>query len=482
MSRTSKWLLLALAAIAAAAVCGGLNARAATTDAGQSSVNVALIPGKHAPHYADTGADIPPFPASDPQVSGYHYSELPVASVTTQALQGVDTVVLYGLKWSDIPADGQAAINAFAKTGKVIIWDADSTGHQDYTGFAAPFSTTASGVKSTNHGAVVSYAPSSPLASSDSGAATYLDPAAMVASTHLIGHMNVMDAGASGWAPALIAANSHIPNGGWVVAWAYGSTQDHTGMLIYSGMDADAFTDTPVAVKELALELAAPFSRTPDSGCSPGCTPPPVPTTGGTDSGNGGSSGSSGTAGSASSGLGSPQTPTFAQCSLSHRAPLSWVRGTVSLSLKTSVTAGIHGKVLTAAGKVVGTGVEAKPGHLTLVVNTRLLPSNKKSRLTAAVYVNSAKACSLQTGLSVDNRPPTIKVVRTHLTKGATRITVVADENVLARLSASGKRLVSVHLRAAHATVIVVPHRYSKVSVTLVDRAGNRSARTLQLR
>ena len=55
-------------------------------------------------------------------------------------------MLLYGIRWSDIPPSGQAAINGFAQTHKVLIWDADSTGSQQWTTFIHPFSDTASGV------------------------------------------------------------------------------------------------------------------------------------------------------------------------------------------------------------------------------------------------------------------------------------------------------------------------------------------------
>ena len=386
---------VAILALAAVLVSGALT-RPAAADSAQGSANVAVIPGFHAPHYSDTHG-IPPFPAGDSQLSGYHYGELGVGAVTADALKAFDTVVLYGLKWSDLPSDAQAAINAFARTGKVVIWDADSTPSQDYGSFVNPFSTTASGEAGGSHGAVVTFpGGADPIASPDPSSALYLDPQALVASTHLIGHMSVMNAGATGWAPGLIAANSRITTGGWVLAWGYGSTADHTGMVVYSGMDADAFTDatTPnYAIKALALDLAAPFQRSADT-CSPNCTPPPVAPTGGGSAGGG----SSGSGDSTPSGLGAPASQTFAQCSLARPAPHAWVRGNVALSLATSVAEGIHGSVLTTAGKIVGSGVTTTPGHLRLTVNTRLLPSDRRSTLTAVVYVNAVKACTARNG------------------------------------------------------------------------------------
>src|SRR5262249_40681471 len=50
-----------------------------------------------------------------------------IVGVTPAALAGLDTLVLYGVRWDSLDAGEHAAINAFAATRKVIIWDADST-------------------------------------------------------------------------------------------------------------------------------------------------------------------------------------------------------------------------------------------------------------------------------------------------------------------------------------------------------------------
>ena len=264
--------------LAATAVLAGRStiAHATATDAAPSA-NVALVPGFHAPKYSPTES-LPGFPTAE--ISGYHYGAVPLGSVTSANLSAYDTVVVYGLRWGDLSSSEQAAIDAFAKTGKVIIWDADSTGAQNYSSFVHPFTTKSSGAKSGSFGSVVQYPAGSPLASSATSSPLYLDPAALVASTHLIGHMNVLVPPAADWSPGLIAANSKITELDWVVAWGYGSTASHAGMVIYSGIDADAFSDaaTPnYAIKELAIQLAAPFSRTGDATCSPNCSPPPPP-------------------------------------------------------------------------------------------------------------------------------------------------------------------------------------------------------------
>ena len=262
----------------AALLVGSVGTGSAFADPPQPSANVLLIPGFDAPRYPGTNG-IPSFPSDSPGLTGYHYAELASQSVTASALSAYDTIVLYGLRWADLSPSAQAAVNGFAHTGKVMIWDSDSTGKQDYSTFVHPFSTLASGETGDNHGSVVTF-PNvpNPLASSDASSPLYLAPSALVASTHLIGHMQVMKAGAADWAPALLAANAQIPGGGWVLGWGFGSTGGHSGMVIYSGLDADAFHDAAspnYALKELRIELAAPFNRAPDSSCAPGCAAPP---------------------------------------------------------------------------------------------------------------------------------------------------------------------------------------------------------------
>ena len=90
--------------------------------------------------------------------------------------------------------------------------------------------------------------------------------------------MNAMKTGTANWVPALAAANANLPQGGWPLAWSYGVIGNHTGMTIYSGLDADAFGHKQLnpnyAIKELALQLKAQFLTTPDPSCAPGCTLP----------------------------------------------------------------------------------------------------------------------------------------------------------------------------------------------------------------
>jgi hypothetical protein len=483
------WSIGAVVAGVVLLVAPGGSGAAAAAASGGPSAKVLVIPGFTAPHYSGTSG-VPRFPVGTPGLAGYAISELGSTTVTASALQGYDTVVVYGLRWSTLSPRSQSAINAFAQTGKVIIWDADATGSQDYGSFVVPFSTTASGENPSSTGAVVSFpVASNPLASPDPASPLYLDPASMIASNHLIEHMSVLNPDAPGWTPALIAANHLIPNAGWVLAWAYGSAAAHTGMVIYSGMDADAFSDqvTPnYALKELAIELAAPSQAAADSGCAPNCSPPPVP--GGSSSssgsgtggaGSGGSGGSGSGSGSSSSGLGSTGLPTFASCSLALRPPVSWVRGRITLPLTTSVADGITGQVVTQQGKIVGAGVPTAPGQLRLVVNTLLLPSNRASKLLGVVYVNSAKACTVSTSLKVDNTPPRLLLFKLRGGRIKRRLILQSSERA-ALVILAGKRTLQLRSVPARSTVtILLPGRLRSATLELIDRAGNRTIRSL---
>ena len=98
------------------------------------------------------------FPSGESQLSGYHFSQLATNQVTAASLSSYDTAILYGIRWSDLSANGQAALNTFAATHKVLIWDADGTGPQTYSNFIHPFSDQASGEQNTNpQASVVSF-------------------------------------------------------------------------------------------------------------------------------------------------------------------------------------------------------------------------------------------------------------------------------------------------------------------------------------
>jgi hypothetical protein len=458
--------LLGLATVAVTVLLGGGARAQAGAPSAQPSVNVGVIPGFRAPRYPGF-IGVPAFPAGASGLAGYHFSQLAAGAVTPAVLQGFDTVVLYGVRWTDLPAGARSAINAFAATGKVLIWDADGTGSQDYSSFVHPFTTTASGEveETTTPGAVVTFpAGTDPLASPNPSSPVYLDPGALTANTDLIEDMSVMTPDVPDWSPGLIAANQVIPGGGWVLAWAYGSTGSETGMTIYSGMDADVFAQSAApnyAVDELAIELATPFQRTAAAGCAPNCAPPP--TAGGGSTGGTGATGGTGSTGTAGR--------TFASCAFARRPPVRWVRSRVSLLLKTSVASGLTGQVLTAAGKVVASGTPTATGELRLVVNTRLLRSNRTSKLLTVVLVNSARACSLPTRLRVDNTPPKLLLAKLV----ANRLTLRTSEAVQLSVRAGARTLRTAHVRAGVTLTLTLPAAQQRETLVLVDRAGNRT-------
>jgi hypothetical protein len=450
--------LTVLAAVGAAATvpAGATSGSVARTTATQASSNVVVIPGFDAPVY--TGfKGVPTFPASNPSLSQYHFTPLSDSSVSTSALQPYDTVILYGLQWQTLSSSAQAAINQFAQTGKVIIWDADSTGPQDYGTFVHPFSTAASGeVAQKQAGSVVTFpSGSDPLASPSPSSPLYLDPSALTASNHLVQDMSVMHPGAPNWSAALVAANATLPSGGWILAWAYGDTTNQTGLTIYSGMDADAFDDqvpTNYAIKELAIQLGAQFSRSASGG---------------------GGGGGGGSVTGIGSGLGAPGSSTFAQCSFARTVPKAWVHGRYVFWLSLSIATGVHGEVRSAAGKLLGSATAgAADGKLTVPLETKLLPSNKKWPLQVLVYVNAAKACTLSTALRVDNVPARFlkKAVKAR-GSGRWTLTLRTNEAVHAFVFSKRKILRVVILYPGETKTIAVKTR--PTSVVLRDRARN---------
>jgi hypothetical protein len=169
------------AAVAAAAAVGPAAGAVQSSDAAQPSSRVAVVPGFEAPVYAGRNG-LAPFPAGEAALQGYKFAQMRPGSLSPGALQEYDTIVLYGQRWSDLPAAAKTAINEFARTGKVIIWDADSTGGQTYGSFLKPFSTLASGEDGVTSGSVVAFpSAANPLASDDPASPLYLDPRALVA-------------------------------------------------------------------------------------------------------------------------------------------------------------------------------------------------------------------------------------------------------------------------------------------------------------
>lgn len=418
---------------------------------------MAVVPGFAPPAYPGSSG-VPPLPVN--LFPKYTFSELAADAVTPAALQNYDTVILYGIRWSDFSGSAQAAINAFAATNKVVIWDADATGAQDYSSFVHPFSTVSSGqsagTNSTRESVVYFLKRGDFLASSSPKSPYYLDPTQLVRDHDELNDMNAIKAGTAQWRPALLAANDAIDPAAWPIAWSYGVIGDHTGMTIYSGLDADAFPTNEVMNndrKELALELAAPFRSTP-AACSPTC------------------------------GLGSsPATNPFASCEVL-KLPRHWTHGRLPLVLKTSDAAKISAQILNRSGDVLATG-PAAGGLVPLVLPTANLP-NATNRLRAQVLVHGAPACTnrfqlakassgrLRILLLATSRDPIV-----HEPDQLDLLTLRASE-------ASSLTIVAPHYqrtRTIEASKVVrfsVPLKVRKATVTLRDRDGRTVTRSVR--
>lgn len=456
----------ALAVVAAGAAGAGSRVTAA-----QPSAKVVVVPGFNAPVYPGFKG-VPSFPAGASQLAGFTFSQLTPGAVTTSSLAPYDTIILYGLRWGTLSAAAQSAINTFAQTGKVLIWDADATGSQDYGTFVHPFTSTASGeVPGTQNGSVVSFPPTANgLASASPSNPAYLDPSVLVSSNHLVQDMSVMNPGAVGWTPALVAANETLPSGGWILAWAYGSSTDKTGLVVYTGMDADAFDDpgSPnYALKELQLQLLAPFYRSPTAGGG-----------GGTSGGGGGAGGGGGTGGGGSggsgggSGLGDPSAPTFAHCTLA-RLPKAWVRGSIRVRVDLAVAVGTRGEIRDRKGTLIAAAKGAADGKIVMRMNTKRLPSNRLSTLRVLVYVNAAKACTLPARVRADNSPPRLLAKSLRRAGKHWRLTVRPNETVKLSVWARNKPLRVLKARGGKNVVMLLAVKPVPTAVVLVDRAGN---------
>jgi hypothetical protein len=444
--RLGRSLVMTIAALGVSAllVTPALSGSAATT---QASVDVAVVPGFTPPPYPGFFG-VPPLPVSAPELSAYHFTALAPGSVTAGALASYDTVLLYAIRWSDIPSSGQAAINTFARTHKVLIWTSDATGSQQWTTFVHPFSSIASGENYPGkpNDSVVSFPHGTNfLASDKKTSSAYLNPQQLVTDRDLINDMDAMKTGTKNWVPALLAANKGIPHGGWPLAWSYGVIGDHTGLTVFSGLDADAFgsDSTPnYAIKALAIQLKASFRTTP-AGCAPGCHLPAV-------------------------GVGQ----TYASCLFAKPIPRGWVHGGVRIALQTSVAAGVTGRIVTRSGKVIATGHEASGDVIHLKVRTTKLPTNHVARLRALVEVNGRHACTKGFRLKVDNTPPRILLAST----SGGRLNLRVSEKSFVSFAGRGGKPVLV--AAGRINNLQLPSGRS-ATVVVRDRARNRVTRRI---
>lgn len=420
---------------------------------GTSSNNIAVVPG-FAPKPAPGRLGVPALPVSSPELSKYHFTQLPADKVTTAALQNFDTVVLYGTLWSDLSTTAQTAINTFAAKHKVVIWDSDNTGAQAYSSFVHPFSTLSSGQQYQNKpsDSVVSFPTGvNFLASSNPASPYYLDPNQLVTDRDELSDMNAMKTGTKKWVPALVAANHGIPQGAWPIAWSYGVIGDHTGMTIYSGLDADAFLVKEKLNndrKELALDLAAPFRSTPDA-CAPNCGLPTVAV-----------------------------GPPFASCSFA-KVSRHWAHGRVRLVLKTSLAAGITARIVTRSGRVLAKASEQSGFLVPLVIPTNKLPPNRASRLRALVFVNGEKACTNRFQVTKANnvRPRLMAFATSEGTRDL--LTLRVSEAALMKVVARHLHWRTNQIPAGRVEQFHLPGSVHKAKLILRDRAGRVVVRKL---
>lgn len=468
MARTRLWRptkRLAIAALAvvslSAAFLGSPGHSRGASLTMQSSLNVAVVPGFKAPVYPGYSG-VGRFPAGNSQLSAYHFSQLSPSKLTASGLAPYDTVILYGIRWNTISASGQAALNTFAATHKVMIWDADGTGPQDYSTFIQPFSTLASNASGTPQNSRVTFPTFENgfvnfLASSNPSSPYYLDPAELVGDPSMINDMNAMQpkTAPNNWRPALIAQNAKISAPAWPIAWSYGVVGSHTGMTIYSGLDADAIGNTQLSpndeISELVLELKAPFSTTPDPSCAPSCQPPPpLPQP-------------------------PPQPP---KCKWAKSVPTHWVHGRASIWLTCSPAAGVVVAVRSTSGKTLASGTETN-GRIRLRINTRLLPTNRVSQVAVACS-KGAQFVSMFFRLKVDNTPPRLLYLRTGSTRSGRHALFRVSEKVQMRIVGGGPRFRHwtwvAGRKLVHATL---PGRVRHARLILRDRAGNQRIRKL---
>ena len=409
------------------------------------SSNVAVVPG-FAPKAYPGNSGVPALPVNAPELAKYHFSQLAASSVTTAALKAYDTVILYGIRWSDISTSGQAAINDFAAKHKVVIWDSDATEAQDYANFVHPFSTLSSGqsYQGKPSDSVVYYAKKLDfLASSNPASPSYLDPNQLVHDRDELNDMNAMKTGTTNWRPAVLAANHGIPAGGWPIAWSYGAIGDQTGMTIYSGLDADAFP-TQLKLnndrKELALDLAAPFRSTPAS-CAPNCHLPSVAV-----------------------------SHPFTSCGFA-KVPRHWAHGRVPVVVETSLAQGITAQIVTQKGRVLAKASETNGNLVPLVLPTGKLPSNRASRLRARVFVYGELACTNRFQVVKSRGRPSVLLLAT---SNGTRnlLTLRVGETSWMKVVARHLHWRTNPLRAHKVAQFSVPARVRKARLMLRDLSG----------
>jgi hypothetical protein len=507
MSLTSPLRRAGIGGLVLAAAALGAPAALADT-----SHNVAVIPGLHGAGYGVKGAPVLP----TANLPGYSFTATGYTNIAAQLASGqYDTVLFYGMRWDDqrLTATDKAAINAFAQTHKLLVWDADSTTVSEDTAtakpsssylltpssfadFIFPFTEVSSGQNQATGGAasIVSDA-DGPLASSTVGDPRYIDTLGLVDQQDAIGDSSVMTNMSDGWQVAMYARNERLDakmatplaEGYPLVAWHYGTQSNHTGMVVYSGIGVDALHDPPTlsngkpnyALKALQIQLGATFFTTAQ-GCAPSCPAPPedtVAVTGGTPFQGSVSQAAAQTA--VTTQTATTVTTTAASCGLSATAPKGWVSKTVPLSIKAVGTAGSVA-LTTPRGLTVATAT-GKNGLFTLRLDSKRLLNNRATTLTATALVGATRQCAVNLLLRVDNVAP--KALKLVVTKahGLRHITFRASEGVTAKMIIKGRKTKFVKVAAGKkVTIAVKPAALGKL--VLIDRAKNSGTRLLKLR
>ena len=101
--------------------------------------------------------------------------------------------------------------------------------------------------------------------------------------------------------------------------------------------------------------------------------------------------------------------------------------------------------------------------------------------LTAVVYVNAVKACTVGTGLSVDNHDARVRIVKVRVTKHAKLVTLRTSETVRLSISSHSHTLRRVAVLRGKAVTVALPLTLTKGTFVAIDRAGNRSSQTITL-
>jgi len=153
----------------------------------------------------------------------------------------------------------------------------------------------------------------------------------------------------------------------------------------------------------------------------------------------------------------------------------------VPILLRTSVAAGITGKILTRSGKTLVSAQEDQSGLLRLSVPTKRLRSNRTARLRAAVFLNGQEACRKGFRLRVDNVRPRLLLLATSRSGGRLVLTLRLSER--SSVTILGRRDVKWPRRRIVAGRRRITFRFQArvhlATLVVVDRAHNRVVRQL---